>query len=49
MIGRMAFPSALPIPTDPDPRDAPVLRWGILGPGLIAADFVSALGRHTDQ
>ena len=27
----------LPTPRTPDPRDAPVLRWGILGPGWIAA------------
>lgn len=43
------FPSALPAPTDPDPRTAPWLRWGILGPGAIAADFTAALLRHTRQ
>ena len=35
----------LPTPRTPDPRDAPVLRWGILGPGWIAHRFVEAL-RH---
>jgi predicted dehydrogenase len=45
----MTFPLALPLPTHPDPRDAPVLRWGILGPGAIAVDFVAALLKHTDQ
>lgn len=44
-----AFPSSLPAPAHPDPRDAPVLRWGILGPGLIARHFVDALAKHTGQ
>jgi predicted dehydrogenase len=39
----------LPEPRDTDPRAAPVLRWGILAPGEIAGDFVSALHAHTDQ
>ncbi len=41
--------TALPAPRFPDPRDAPVLRWGILAPGEIANDFTDALRRHTDQ
>ncbi|WP_431220216.1 Gfo/Idh/MocA family protein [Leifsonia xyli] len=41
--------AALPEPRHPDPADAPVLRWGVLGPGGIAADFVDALHRHTRQ
>ena len=41
--------TALPAPRTPDPHDAPVLRWGVLGPGEIAGDFVDALQRHTDQ
>lgn len=44
-----AFPTALPRPAHPDPRDAPALRWGVLGPGVIAADFADALHRHTAQ
>jgi predicted dehydrogenase len=39
----------LPEPRFPDPRDAPVLRWGVLAPGGIAADFVAALHAHTNQ
>jgi predicted dehydrogenase len=41
--------AALPEPRFPDPREAPVLRWGVLAPGEIAGDFVSALSTHTDQ
>ena len=33
----------------PDPRDAPRLRWGILGTGWIAERFVAALQQETDQ
>jgi predicted dehydrogenase len=40
---------ALPPPRTPDPADAPALRWGVLGPGGIAGDFVDALARHTRQ
>ncbi len=31
------------------PTDAPALRWGILGPGWIAARFAEALRHHTSQ
>ncbi|MGN6760307.1 MAG: Gfo/Idh/MocA family protein [Leifsonia sp.] len=41
--------AVLPEPRHPDPADAPPLRWGILGPGAIAADFTDALHRHTRQ
>lgn len=41
--------SALPATRVPDPADAPVLSWGVLGPGEIAGDFVDALTRHTRQ
>nr|WP_218868936.1 Gfo/Idh/MocA family oxidoreductase [Leifsonia psychrotolerans] len=30
-------------------RGGPQLRWGVLGPGGIATDFVSTLHAHTDQ
>ena len=30
-------------------RGGPVLRWGVLGPGEIAGDFVSTLHANTDQ
>ncbi len=43
------FPRSLPIPRTPDPRDAPRLRWGVLGTGWIAAQFVAALRESTDQ
>lgn len=41
--------TTLPLPRNPDPADAPALRWGVLGPGAIAADFTDALHRHTRQ
>lgn len=40
---------ALPAPRVLDPRDAPVLRWGVLGVGRIGDSFADALARHTDQ
>ncbi len=40
---------ALPAPRTPDPRDGPILRWGVLAPGQIARDFVDALLAHTGQ
>ncbi len=33
----------LPAPQVPDPADAPPLRWGVLGPGGIAAAFTDSL------
>lgn len=44
-----SFPTALPRPRTPDPRAAPVLRWGVAGPGWIAQRFVGAVQRHTGQ
>jgi predicted dehydrogenase len=41
--------TVLPAPRLTDPRDAPILRWGVLAPGGIANDFVDSLVRHTDQ
>lgn len=43
------FATALPDSRVPDPQTAPVLRWGILGPGGIAEKFVTAVRRHTSQ
>jgi len=37
------FPSSLPVPHLPEPDAIPALRWGILGPGWIAAHFAKAL------
>jgi hypothetical protein len=33
------IPTALPQSRVPGSRDAPVLRWGIMGPGWIAERF----------
>ncbi|MDQ2695121.1 MAG: Gfo/Idh/MocA family oxidoreductase [Pseudomonadota bacterium] len=33
----------------PDSRDAPVLNWGIMGPGWIAERFTASLQRYTTQ
>lgn len=44
----MSF-SALPVSRVPGPRDAPVLRWGIMGPGWIAERFTESVQAHTDQ
>ena len=41
--------NALPPPRTPDPREAPALRWGVLGPGWIAHRFVESLQAHTTQ
>lgn len=41
--------TTLPDPRTPDPTTAPVLRWGVVGPGWIAQRFVHALKAHTAQ
>lgn len=43
------FPSSLPVPRLPAAQSVPVLRWGIIGPGWIAAHFARALKEHTSQ
>ena len=43
------FPSSLPAPSLPAPQSVPVLRWGIIGPGWIAAHFAKALKEQTGQ
>jgi predicted dehydrogenase len=43
------FPESLPGSRIPDPRSAPALRWGILGPGHIARAFAFATHTHTRQ
>ncbi|WP_427007006.1 Gfo/Idh/MocA family oxidoreductase [Pseudarthrobacter sp. H2] len=42
-------PQALPASRVPDPMDAPMLRWGIMGPGWIAELFTRSLQAHTRQ
>lgn len=39
----------LPVARTPDPRDAPALRWGVLGAGGIAATMTTALQEGTRQ
>ena len=45
----MTTPTSLPTPRTPDPRSAPTLRWGVLGPGYIAREMATALRAETDQ
>lgn len=41
--------SIMPVSAVPDSRNAPVLRWGILGPGWIARRFAESVQAHTGQ
>jgi predicted dehydrogenase len=41
--------NALPASRVPDSRDAPSLRWGIMGPGWIAERFTESVQAHTNQ
>ncbi|UVJ40463.1 Gfo/Idh/MocA family protein [Arthrobacter sp. CJ23] len=41
--------AGLPASRVPASRDAPVLRWGIMGPGWIAERFTESVQAHTDQ
>lgn len=43
------LPHALPVSRVPHPHNAPTLRWGILGTGWIADQFVRSLHRNTGQ
>lgn len=45
----MAFPTALPPSRIPDPMDAPALKWGVLGSGWIAEQFIASTRAHTRQ
>ena len=44
-----SFPTTLPRSTSTPLRGGPTLRWGVLGPGGIANDFVTTLHAHSDQ
>lgn len=39
----------LPVSRVPDSRDAPALRWGIMGPGWIAERFTESVRAHSRQ
>jgi len=43
------FPTALPTPETAHPQAIPALRWGILGPGWIAAHFAKSLRENSSQ
>ena len=43
------FPSTLPTPRFLKTTGGPILRWGILAPGEIAAAFTHTLHANTDQ
>ena len=45
----MTWLEELPASRVSDPRDAPTLRWGVLGTGWIAERFVAALQKMTTQ
>lgn len=45
----MTFPSTLPLARTPDSKDAPILRWGILGTGWIAREFIQSVKAHSNQ
>jgi predicted dehydrogenase len=48
--GDTLFPQHLPKPATFDSNSGePSLRWGIVGPGWIAGEFVGAVQRHTTQ
>lgn len=49
MFRRMALATHLPSPRSQPLRGGPTLRWGVVAPGAIAADFVHALHTHTEQ
>ncbi|MER5172932.1 Gfo/Idh/MocA family protein [Thioclava kandeliae] len=43
------FPQTLPASRIPDPMAAPALRWGVLGTGWIAEQFIASTRAHTRQ
>lgn len=45
----MTFPAKLPQSRIPDPMEAPALRWGIMGTGWIADQFIRSVQAHTRQ
>lgn len=49
VVDNGAMPLTLPAPRTPDPVSAAALRWGVIGPGGIAATFARALRARTRQ
>lgn len=45
----MKCEGGFPAPRTGDPRAAPSLGWGVMGPGSIAAQFAASLTSHTSQ
>jgi predicted dehydrogenase len=45
----MTFPVSLPRSRLVPPMEAPALRWGVLGPGWIAEQFIASVRAHTRQ
>ena len=45
----MSFPTSLPPSRIKPAREAPVVRWGILGSGWIAERFIESVRAHTEQ
>ena len=45
----MTFPTSLPKSRVAPPMEAPPLRWGILGSGWIAEQFIGSVRAHTRQ
>jgi predicted dehydrogenase len=45
----MSFPTSLPASRVAPPMEAPALRWGILGSGWIAEQFIASARAHTRQ
>lgn len=45
----MSFPASLPASRIKPSREAPVIRWGILGSGWIAEKFIESVRAHTNQ
>lgn len=45
----IALPSSLPTPQMPDVNRVPALRWGVIGPGLIANAWTETVLRNTRQ
>ena len=45
----MTFPASLPKSRVAPPMEAPALRWGVLGSGWIAEQFIASVRAHTRQ